>query len=522
MSEKWDVIVVGAGCAGSAAAKKAAEKGLKTLLLEKGRTPGDRAVCGSAITVWGMSYAPYALKGPIERTPVGHRCYYIRKDGSFSCIEARGPNDVGPSLWCIRRDRFDPWHANLAVEAGATLRCSTTVMDIIRQGEKVTGVVTDKGEKLASGVVVDCGGNHSIVGRKAGLVGKRRGTDNVLYCRLDVELPERVINERIGDYAEWYLDEKEELGYKVHSWIFPMKNSVMVGGGGYMDGKLMNVNEYVKNLLKFPVVKKKLSGGKIRAWGAKCDPDLGLAEKLYADGLLLAGDAGGFVQPFVGEGMGFAFLSGAKAAEVAAEAISKGDTSEEALKKYDTRVRSDPVLSSWHRMGKEMKDLFLRWPQDAVVKKVCALSWWYTLPFPFLVTEGFKEKNFSKIKDAIEIAEGGEILDGVVKGIAASLKTEKLAKPPEEVLKPLDFKIVVQHYPGDTGEFLRVDESKCTGCATCERICPTGVWKKVGEIYRPAALSKCVECGACWDMCEADAIDLNEPKGGTGVHFTCG
>jgi ferredoxin-like protein FixX len=48
------------------------------------------------------------------------------------------------------------------------------------------------------------------------------------------------------------------------------------------------------------------------------------------------------------------------------------------------------------------------------------------------------------------------------------------------------------------------------------------VWLKAGEIYRPEKLARCAECGACWNVCAADAVDFGEPRGGTGVRFNYG
>lgn len=75
--------------------------------------------------------------------------------------------------------------------------------------------------------------------------------------------------------------------------------------------------------------------------------------------------------------------------------------------------------------------------------------------------------------------------------------------------------------PGDTGEFIRVDEDKCTACGRCEKICGASVWVEDADagIFRPKNLSNCAECGACWDVCEPDAVIMEEPKGGTGVIF---
>jgi len=82
--------------------------------------------------------------------------------------------------------------------------------------------------------------------------------------------------------------------------------------------------------------------------------------------------------------------------------------------------------------------------------------------------------------------------------------------------------IYVNRYPGETGEFIRVNEIKCTGCGECARFCTMKVWQPSGNIYRPLNLNACVECGACWNVCDYDAVIFEEPKGGTGVRFIYG
>ena len=80
----------------------------------------------------------------------------------------------------------------------------------------------------------------------------------------------------------------------------------------------------------------------------------------------------------------------------------------------------------------------------------------------------------------------------------------------------------VEYNPGQPGEFIRVDEEKCTGCGRCAVFCAREVWTKDGDIFRPSNLRDCVECGACWNVCEADAVIFGEPRGGTGVCFAYG
>lgn len=80
-------------------------------------------------------------------------------------------------------------------------------------------------------------------------------------------------------------------------------------------------------------------------------------------------------------------------------------------------------------------------------------------------------------------------------------------------------KFPLKHAEENPSQFIRVIEEKCVACGNCADICPQSVWQKVGDIYKPVNYRDCSECGACWDMCEAEAIILGDPRGGTGVIF---
>jgi NAD-dependent dihydropyrimidine dehydrogenase PreA subunit len=88
--------------------------------------------------------------------------------------------------------------------------------------------------------------------------------------------------------------------------------------------------------------------------------------------------------------------------------------------------------------------------------------------------------------------------------------------------EPLKLQMLCQFAPGDRGTFIRVIAEKCTGCGECARFCVRDVWRQSGQIYEPENLAECVECGACWNTCPAEAIDFDEPPGGTGVRFAYG
>jgi NAD-dependent dihydropyrimidine dehydrogenase PreA subunit len=86
----------------------------------------------------------------------------------------------------------------------------------------------------------------------------------------------------------------------------------------------------------------------------------------------------------------------------------------------------------------------------------------------------------------------------------------------------MKLEMVVARYPGDTGEFLGVDQDRCTACGDCARFCVRGVWERNNGGFRPVHPERCAECGACWNVCPAEAVIFGEPRGGTGVRFTHG
>jgi NAD-dependent dihydropyrimidine dehydrogenase PreA subunit len=70
-----------------------------------------------------------------------------------------------------------------------------------------------------------------------------------------------------------------------------------------------------------------------------------------------------------------------------------------------------------------------------------------------------------------------------------------------------------------TGDFIGVDTGKCTLCGRCLVICVMSLWKRRGDTVYLADdyASKCVECAACYQVCEAGAIKFHYPAGGTGI-----
>jgi flavin-dependent dehydrogenase len=326
--------------------------------------PGEKNVSGTCLNTAALSDVDlhYLLEGPVEREIRSMRTYHITPERTtvFHEIPTRGI-----LLLAIRRDRFDAWHAEQARKAGAEVRLSTSVVDIIEEEGAVKGVVTDAGERISAKIVIDAGGVNSIVGRKAGLIPKRTGTDMILYVTVAIRLGKKRIDERFGDTIEYFL--APGCQYKTWPWIFPKRDVVTLGTGGYMTAELIDddhpsVNAYMQRFMDLPVVSSRIEGGKIEGWGLHLEYDEAL-EKRARDGLILTGEAGGFVTPFLGEGMPESFFTGIYAAQAAARAIETGDTSESFLQTaFDEQIDANVFMKSFMYVAARNKASILSRP----------------------------------------------------------------------------------------------------------------------------------------------------------------
>lgn len=333
MVEKYDVLVVGAGPAGSMAAMKAAEGEAETLIVEKQKLPRFK-LCGGNIANWVV----VKLGIPEE--------VLDRKYTSITfCTPPKYEKQNFPvpgAYWGVYRDRFDYHLTEMAVKAGAEVRDGIHIRDVIKEGGAIRGVVTSDGEQIHADVVIACDGVYSLIARKSGLWDKwftERGEswkDNVAFCMgVEMKLDNDVIDERFGDsYVIFTGKEIAPLGY---GWIFPKDGMVSVGVGsaaGMMDKK---PDEYLRYFMKHPAAAQFLEGGEVVLERGAYIPYRRAFTPSYMAGLLVAGDAAGMVSPITGEGVFFAVRAGLEAGVTAAEAVQSKDFSASFLSRYEER-----------------------------------------------------------------------------------------------------------------------------------------------------------------------------------------
>jgi digeranylgeranylglycerophospholipid reductase len=322
---KCDVLVVGAGPAGSMAAKVAAEKGVDVIFIEEHETPGTPVYCAEGISIRGIRDGGLEPVSPYVSQQITKARVFAPNGKTLNLTS---DNWTG---YTLDRQVFDRALAENAVKAGAKLMTETRATDVIKAGNQITGVKAVKdGEEIEfhAKVVIGADGHWSIIRRRAGL---RRYFPDYVTCAqyqlggLDLEDPS--INEfYMGtDYAPG--------GY---AWVFPKSKSVANVGVGVRKTHTKAPIEYLKDFCEND---PRFRNAKIIKKNGGICPVSGTLDKITMDGLILIGDAAGMLVPMTGAGIHSGIESGKMAGRVAAEAVLIGDVSDKKLN--EIRVEFD-------------------------------------------------------------------------------------------------------------------------------------------------------------------------------------
>ncbi len=325
--ERYDVVVVGAGPAGSVTARKAAERGLEVLLIERNQEIGVPVKCAEGVSKEIEQFVKPDKKW-ISAEAKGANIY--APDGTKVVMAGEKMEDVG---YVLERRIFDKFLASEAARAGAKVRVKTEAYGLIKEDGYAKGVsVRFMGEtkRIDARVVVGADGVESHVGRWAGINTRLRPSD-IDVCAEFLMCDTNINNE----YSEFFLG--SEIAPKGYAWVFPKGEdcaNVGVGIGGDMSGKGHHAIDYLKAF-----VRSRFPNGKILAEMYGAVPVCGLISESVADGLVLVGDAAWHVNPLTGGGILYAMHAGEIAGEVVAKAVQENDVSKKRLKEYDTRWR---------------------------------------------------------------------------------------------------------------------------------------------------------------------------------------
>ena len=329
MSEKYnyDLVIVGAGPAGSSAAFAAAKNGIKVALIEKENEIAE-TVRTSGVT-WIES---------IKEFGIPDNCY--NKIKNFSFVSPNNQVTISDSVATaavLDVRKTYRWLADEAKKMGADIFLKTNINEVIKNEENdivgVSGIGINGKIIFNSKVIIDATGFTSTISKAMGFVTqwKRFGAG--------AEYEAKVEN---VDSETWWLMVGQEYTPAGYAWIFPLGNNIVRIGVGV--GKPESNVDPTQRLKE--IIEKKL--GPIEKLGKITPlefhygliPNDGLSRKTVFNNLILVGDTAGQANPLVLEGIRYAIKFGRVAGEVASNAIKNKKTDEKSLYPYEENWRN--------------------------------------------------------------------------------------------------------------------------------------------------------------------------------------
>lgn len=331
MREKYDIVVVGAGPAGSMAARAAAKEGAEVMMFDKRRELGVPVQCGEALNEDVLKELDIS---PDPRWALGKT--NAVKLVSPSGIEVRIAERkvVGKVGYILDRKIFDKHLAILAAKKGADIMVGTLVDGLILENGKPKGVRARGASgrlEVRAEVIIAADGVGSRVARWAGLN---------TYLKLDdietgVQFQMVGVNFESPSMMEHYFGNKIAPGG--YCWVFPKGEDMANVGLGVLGSRAER--RPIEYLRDFVAQMPGLSKGKMIEINAGGVPVGGPLKQTVKDNLLVVGDAARQVNALTGGGIDSAMRAGDIAGEVAAKAVAEGDTSEKRLGEYEKRWR---------------------------------------------------------------------------------------------------------------------------------------------------------------------------------------
>lgn len=406
-----DVIVVGAGPAGSSSAYYLALQGHDVLVLDKATFPREK-ICGDGLTPRAVTEL---IRMGIDTTG-WIRNYGIRGYGAGNFVEVPWPELASMPNYGLAKRRKDLDHILIkhAVAAGARFEEGVNVTGAIRHERTghvigVTAKANGEPREYRARYVVDAGG---VAARLATSLGRAQDKNRPMGVahRTYMRSPLASTDFMESQLELWDGEAGKSKNVPGYGWAWPVEPGVLNVGLGSLSSK------GVPKGLDYKRIFDTWMDNAPAEWGFSAEnmegPLRGAAlpmafnrKPLYADGLLLVGDAGGMVSPFNGEGIAYALRSGREAADALGQALSRSSTvaAERALARYP-QVMADE-LGGYYSLGRVFAALIER-PE---IMRICVT---YGLPRPTLMR--FVMRLLSDAYDKC----GGDWMDRLIASLA--------------------------------------------------------------------------------------------------------
>jgi len=309
LSESYDIVIIGAGPAGSCAARAAAQRGAKVLLIDRRQRLGIPVQCAEFVPQWISHHASFSST-----------CIMQRVEKMVTHLPDRIAYEMKSPGYMLDRTLFDKELAASAILSGAKISVGTKAV-----GLSPAGLVVERGSKketIPSKVFIGADGASSTVARFVG----QPSLKTIVALQYEVVLSEP------QNHVDVYFHQNYEGGY---GWFFP-KGKTANAGVGVVSSKASQLQDLLDNFLDLLRESKKLQGIQIVSKTGGLIPCEFYKQNLFKN-VLLIGDAAGHAHPITGAGIFNAVLGGEIAGRIAAEAIERGDL--QYLENYETEWR---------------------------------------------------------------------------------------------------------------------------------------------------------------------------------------
>ena len=545
-------MIVGGGPAGMSAALRLAqlqkEKGgepLAIAVLEKARETGAHMLSGAVLDPSALRdlVPDFQAKGaPLAADVQRDDIYYLTRTAKIR-LPITPPFFQNHGNYIISLNRFVKWLGGLVEAEGIDVftgfPATEVLFDAATSPARVIGVRTgDRGidkhgqRKAAFEPGVDIHAKVTIF-----TDGVRGNLTKSLVRQLGLDAGKSPQVYAIGIKEVWELPPgRATPGRVVHTMGFPLRNEEFGGGFVYsMPDNLLSLGlvtglDYkdpmfdphiaFQHFKRHPLIAGMLQGATLVRYGAKALPEGGwyTVPKLYAGGALIAGDAAGFMNSARLKGIHLAMRSGMLAAETAFEAIGSGDTSETALRTYESRVNASAIRKELYPVRNVHQAFGYGSFAGAMFAGLSLFTggWWFRDPLP-------SHGGWTRIEKIADYYKDARPDPGTPMN-------------PVKIDRQLTFdRLTGVHYSGtrhpeDQPSHLIVHDA--TICATrcreeygnpCIRFCPAHVYEMVddgaGKKKLQINASNCVHCKTCDIMDPYQIIDWVPPEGGGGPQY---
>lgn len=323
MNKIWDIIIIGAGPAGTQAAHELSSLGHSVLIIEKNKRDREK-ICGGGIFVQEI------IKfGELPKTVIDREIRELVVHSKKNSKKYELPQEM-PSTYIVKRSIYDKYLQDIAIESGTTIIDQENVININFSNNLVT---TNK-QQYSAKLIIDASGYDSVIAKQTDLIKARTNDQHIASYKVWLSFDDNTIEQHFSKQVDFFFNKK--IIPDGYIWIFPKKNVLDIGIGTIVSNTKNKKVNLKKNLLEFIKTHPLLSKGKISYSKGGMIP-CKIYEHLTHKNTIMIGDAAGISSPIHGGGIYYARLSGQIAAKHCSQYLK--NMNKDHLINYEKEIR---------------------------------------------------------------------------------------------------------------------------------------------------------------------------------------